>query len=625
MSNPKGEGAGMSEQEQSVQVRASAWISAFSEALASRSRDALGALFLTDAGWRDLLAFTWNVRQAHDREAIMDLMLGTAEVTQPADFVVSPTRPAPSEKDPGNGSTPVIEVFFSFRVAAGQADGVAYLVPDPSDGGLQAKTLFTRLTGLDEAPVQWPPAGRWDVTHPGVRWRDEVKRRNDFEDREPEVLVVGGGHQGVMTAAHLSRLGIDALIIDKHARVGDCWRERYDALQLHQPHNLQHFPYMRFPESFEEYLSKDQFADWFEIYVKSLELNFWTSAEFVSGSYDEVDGSWSAEVRRGDGSARTLRPKYLILAIGEGGIPKVPDVPGLKEFTGEIIHSAQFRDGADYAGKKVFIVGAGTSAHDFAHDIVNHGGTATIMQRGPLMVVDLKTANNLYGDYLDRDVPTEVADVRAAAATVFHQQRRDLQEFQQFVNVQDKELHEGLANAGMDLWTGEDATGHYYSYLSGTQNKGGFYLNVGASAAIINGSIALMNMRGFASFDAEGIVRADGTREKFDVVILATGYYGTNVAIEKYFGAEFNRKIGPVWGFDTDGEMRNAMKPTAQEGFLILEGSIPIARQHALSVALLVKAELLGIVPDSFKQADHISRTPTEPVPALAPYWAGRK
>ncbi len=133
-----------------------------------------------------------------------------------------------------------------------------------------------------------------------------------------------------------------------------------------------------------------------------------------------------------------------------------------------------------------------------------------------------------------------------------------------------------------------------------------------------------MNIDDFETFDANGIVRTDGTRESYDVVILATAFKEISAGIEKYFGAALAEKIGPVWGIGTDGELRNILKPTAQEGFWILEGSIPMARWHSPLMALLIKAELLGIVPDGFKAEGHPSRTPTEPVPALAAYWSGR-
>lgn len=606
-----------------VQQNAAAWLSALSDALAQSDRESLEGLFVQDAGWRDLVAFTWNLRQAHDRHAIADLLLATASEIAPRDFAIDPAWPAPTATSSEDGSADVVEMFFSFSVAAGSAEGLVYLVADPDDSSrLQAKTLLTRLVELDDASPVWPPVGRFDVANPGVRWSEHRAERADYADRDPEVLIIGGGQFGVMTAAHLNRVGVDALVIDKQPRVGDAWRTRYESLFLHQPHNMLHFSLLPFPISFPEYLPKEKMADWIEAYVKNLDINFWTSTELVTARHLEDEGVWEVEIRTADGSVRTMRPKHVMMATGGSDVPNVPDFPGLSEFEGEKIHSSQFRDGREYAGKNVLIVGTGTSAHDFAHDIVKSGGTATMVQRSPLVVINLETANLMYGAYRDRSVPTELVDFRFTAGAVFHQERQAFQEFQKFADDQDKDTHRGLEEAGLEVWSGEDGTGFYYTYLS--QSKGGYYLNVGASDAIIAGEIGVMKLADLDRFDANGIVKTDGTTEAYDAVILATAYRPISDGIKKYFGEDLAEKVGPVWGFGTDGEMRNVLKPTAQDGFWILEGSIPMARWHAPLMALLVKAELLGAIPESFKAEGHPSRTPAEPVPALAPYWSGR-
>ncbi len=598
------------------QFRAVSWLESFGNALTTGSRSGLQDLFEPEAGWRDLVAFTWNLRQVHDRDAIVDLLLATNGAIGAGEFGIDETRPAPAELPAAEGDLPAIEVFFRFATAAGNGDGYTVLAADPDRPEvLRARTLMTRMVELKDAPAVWPPEGRFDVQNPGVRWSAHTRRQQEFADRDPEVLIVGGGQFGVMTAANLARLGVDALIIDKSPRVGDAWRKRYESLFLHQPHNMLHFSMMPFPESFPEYLPKDKLAQWFESYVASFDLNFWTSTEFTGASYDEDRGEWEANLTLADGSTRVMRPKHLLMATGGSNIPVIPDFPGLDEYSGTTLHANDYRDGADFAGKNVLIVGTGTSAHDFALDIVRSGGSSTLVQRSPLIVIDLPTANSLYGAYLDRDLPTELVDIRFLAGGVYHQQRRGFIEFQKFADEADRELHDGLTKAGMKVWSGQDATGFYYGYLS--NSKGGYYLNVGASDAIVRGDIGILQLDTIERFDATGIVLNDGTRQDYDAVIFATAQQPQIKAIEKLFGAEFAEKLGPIWGFGNDGEMRNVLKPTPHEGFWILDGSIPMARWHSPLIALLLKAELIGAIPADFKAEGHISRTPAEPMPAL--------
>lgn len=606
----------VSNSEADIAVFAATWLSSFAEALENESRASLTALFEPDAGWRDLVAFTFNLRQTHDRDAVVDLLLATNGEIGAANFRIDDSRPSPSIIAETAGAPTTVEMFFRFVTNAGDADGYAVLAFDPAEPELvRARTLATRLVTLREAPPVWPPVGRFDAQNPGVRWSSHIDSRREFADRDPEVLIVGGGQFGVMTAAHLSRLGVDTLIVDKQPRVGDAWRTRYESLFLHQPNNILHFSLMPFPESFPEYLPKDKMAQWFETYVASFDLNFWTGTEFLGASRDESGQSWEVRLRGEDGTERLLHPAHIVMATGSSNVPIIPDLPGLADFGGELTHAADFRDGNDYRDKRVLVIGTGTSAHDFALDIVRSGGAATMVQRGPVIVIDLPTANTLYGDYNDREVPTSLVDLRFLAGSVFHQQRQGFIDFQKFAEEADHELHAKLRKAGLRVWSGEDATGFYYSYLS--KSKGGFYINVGASDAIVDGEIGVIQLSDVDHFDRKGIVLADGSTQAYDAVVFATAYESQTAFIENAFGSEFLEQLGPVWGFGTDGEMRNVLKPTVHQGFWILDGSIPMARWHSPLVALLIKADLIGAVPNSFTAADHPSRTPAEPVPAL--------
>ena len=109
-----------------------------------------------------------------------------------------------------------------------------------------------------------------------------------FADRDPQVLIVGGGHSGLMAAAHLGRLDVDTLVVDRFGRIGDNWRTRYDSLVLHNNSDMNQFPFMPFPPTFPEYLPKDKLANWLEVYVDCMEINAWTSTEFLGGRFDDA-------------------------------------------------------------------------------------------------------------------------------------------------------------------------------------------------------------------------------------------------------------------------------------------------------------------------------------------------
>lgn len=117
---------------------------------------------------------------------------------------------------------------------------------------------------------------------------------------------LGSGQAGLTVAARLKQLGVDALLIDQNARIGDNWRQRYHHLTLHDPVVFDHLPYMPFPNFWPKFTPKDKLADWFETYASSLELNCWVSTKTTSLTYDEGKKQWTVELdRTKDGKQQT--------------------------------------------------------------------------------------------------------------------------------------------------------------------------------------------------------------------------------------------------------------------------------------------------------------------------------
>ena len=94
---------------------------------------------------------------------------------------------------------------------------------------------------------------------------------------QPYVLVIGGGQGGIALGARLRQLGVPSLVIDKHPRPGDQWRNRYKSLCLHDPVWYDHLPYMKFPDNWPVFAPKDKIGDWLESYAKVMEVPYWSS------------------------------------------------------------------------------------------------------------------------------------------------------------------------------------------------------------------------------------------------------------------------------------------------------------------------------------------------------------
>ncbi len=299
---------------------------------------------------------------------------------------------------------------------------------------------------------------------------------------------------------------MDTLVVDRFERAGDCWRQRYHSLALHNDTSFNHLPYMPFPPSWPTYLPKDMVADWFEAYAWAMEINFWTSTEFVRGTYDESAGRWNAVVRHGDGTERTLHPRHLVFANGLVGSPHIPELPGLKDFKGDVLHTTEFTNGANWRGKKALVIGTGTSGHDVAQDLHANGCETTIVQRGSTMVLSIDpSAKLIYGVY--NGVLLEDGDLFASTNTK-PIVKKNLQLLTARMVELDRKTIDGLIARGFKFDDGEDGAGHQWKVRT---RYGGYYLDAGCSQLIIDGEVGLLQFDQIERFVAGGALLKDGS------------------------------------------------------------------------------------------------------------------
>jgi putative flavoprotein involved in K+ transport len=403
--------------------------------------------------------------------------------------------------------------------------------------------------------------------------------------------VVGGGQAGLSIAARLTQLGVDTLIVDKHERIGDNWRKRYHALTLHNEMHVNHLPYLPFPPTFPTYIPKDKLANWFETYVESLELNFWTGTTLVSGSYDDARKQWNVTLRKADGSERVMHPRHLIFATGVSSIPYTPDLPGLKDFRGKVVHSGDVADAERWHGRKALVLGTRTRGHAVAQVLPAHGADVTLIQRSKTYVVSLKEAQSVYAIYSE-GIPFEDCDLLATSFP-YPVLQRSYQISTAKGREVDKPLLDALEKAGFRLHFGEDETGFQMMYL---RRGGGYYFNVGGSDLIIAGKIGLLQFSDIDRFVADGARLKDGSVKPAELLVLATGYKNQQETVRAYLGDAIADRIGPVWGFDEGGELRNMWRRTAQPGLWFTAGSLAQCRIFSRYLALQIKALEAGLI-----------------------------
>jgi putative flavoprotein involved in K+ transport len=565
---------------------ATAWLEEFADALRSGDAAAAANLFAADGHWRDVLAFTWRLQTESGAAAVEAALAPTLARTQPTNFHIPAGRSPPRRVR--RAGTDCIEAVFEFETAFGRANGVVRLVED-AEGTWRAWTLLTTLEELhgypDGRPRAVSDAERYSRDFGGENWLDQRRKAVAYADHDPAVLVVGGGQAGLSVAARLGALGVDTLIVDRHERIGDNWRLRYHALTLHNEVHVNHMPLMPFPPTWPVFIPKDKLANWFESYVESLELNYWTGTELAGGSYDATERRWTVTLRRTDGSERILRPRHIIVATGVSGIPVWPSIPGLEAFGGTVMHSGSYTSGADWKGRKALVIGTGNSGHDVAQDLCASGVDVTLVQRSPTYVVSIREAQKVYSVY-GEGLPFEDCDLLAASMP-YPVLLRAYQLSTAEMRETDRALLEGLESRGFRLGYGEDDTGFQMMYL---RRGGGYYFNVGCSDMIVDGRVGLLQYDAIDRFLPQGVALRDGRTMPADLVVVATGYESQQEVVRATLGEVIADRVGPVWGFDEGGELRNMWTRTAQDGLWFTAGSLAQCRIYSRYLALQIKA-----------------------------------
>jgi len=356
-----------------------AWLSAFGDALAAGDPAAASALFTEDCFWRDLVAFTWNIRTLEGRDVISAMLAETLPSVKPGGWAITGGE---ESADAGG----VTEAWIDFETAAGRGRGHLRL----RDG-----LCWTLLTTLDE--LKGHEERRGPSRPKGVEHGANPARTTWLEDREheaselgvteqPYVLIVGGGQAGIGLGARLRQLRVPTIIVDKHGRPGDQWRSRYKSLCLHDPVWYDHMPYLKFPDNWPVFSPKDKIADWLESYTNIMELNYWPDTKATSAVYDEEAGAWTVHVER-DGEPLVLRPAQLVLATGMSGRPNVPGFPGMDTFRGDQHHSSAHPGPGRYRGKRCVVIGSNNSAFDICGALWENGADVTMVQRSSTHIV----------------------------------------------------------------------------------------------------------------------------------------------------------------------------------------------------------------------------------------------
>jgi hypothetical protein len=308
-----------------------------------------------------------------------------------------------------------------------------------------------------------------------------------------DIAVIGAGPAGVSVALSLRDRGIPPLLIDRADEVGSAWRSRYDVLKLNTGRPFSHLPNRPYPKGTPMYPSRDDVVGHLDRHVREdgIELRLGTAVDRVDR---QADG-WRLTTSRDPIDAR-----HVVVATGLQSAPVMLDVPGMDAFTGELLHSSAYRNPAPYEGKRVLIVGSGSSGMEIAHDLAT-GGTAKVWLavRTPPNIMLRRGPGGLPGDVIA--VPLYHAPIRIGDAISRKARRANLGDLSEF---------------GLPI----PAEGPFARLAR--ERKVPSLVDMEVIEAIKAGSIEVV--AAVKGFDGDTVRLVDGGALEADAVICATGY-----------------------------------------------------------------------------------------------------
>ncbi len=291
------------------------------------------------------------------------------------------------------------------------------------------------------------------------------------------MVVIGAGQAGLSVSYYLQKLGLDAgnefVVLDRGPGTGGAWQFRWDALRLGSAHRINDLPGLdalglSFETADRTRPAKDVVADYYRQYEDHHQFHVVRPA--VVTAVENAGAELAVTFSNGEYD-QTVTSEVVVNATGTWGSPFIPWYPGLPSFTGAHVHTNNYVNAADYAGKSVVVVGGGTSAIGFLLELEAIAADLTWVSRRP---VDFR-------DDGDLNLEARVEAVR---------------------------MQDDAARAGRAL----------PSIVSGT----GVPRTRRIQAGIDRGVLTPRPM--FASIEPDGVRWEDGTFQKADAIIWSTGF-----------------------------------------------------------------------------------------------------
>lgn len=396
------------------------------------------------------------------------------------------------------------------------------------------------------------------------------------------VAVIGCGFAGLGAAVRLRREGVTQIaILERASSLGGVWRDNtYPGCACDIPSHLYSYSYAPNPRWPRVFSSQQDIRDYLEQVADDFDVrrHIHLDTDVLAARWQPEHARWHVETSRGE-----LTAAILVTATGMHSAPKIPDIPGLDTFPGHYFHSTEWDHGYDMAGKRIAVVGTGTSAAQFIPAIQPSVARLTLFQRHPAWLLPKFDRPHAPAEqWLYEHVPPLRLLMRGRAwafgefrSKLFTQWLHELRLVETAVAIQ-------LRLAVKDPALRAKLTPDYRLGCKRVVLSNSYY------HALTKPNVDVAP--GLARIEGSTLIAQDGTAHEADAIVFATGFRVVGRPITYRIAAADGTSLGDAWRGDGGIQALRGTTVAGYPNLLMLVG--PNTTTSTSSKVLMIEAQL---------------------------------
>lgn len=404
-----------------------------------------------------------------------------------------------------------------------------------------------------------------------------------------EIVIIGAGFAGIGAAIRLRQEGIhDFVVLEKAASLGGVWRDNtYPGCACDVPSSLYSYSFAPKPDWTRLFAPQDEIRRYLlDVATQHGVLPHCRfQHESLQAHWSDADQLWHIETSQGPYTAR-----FAIMACGPMHEPVIPAIPGLKDFTGQLFHSSQWRHDMDLRGQRVAVIGTGASAIQFVPAIQPVVGHMTVFQRTPQWILPkMDIAMPGWARTLFAKVPATQKAVRAVVYGIFEMLNGGIRHPAAMRVIEAMARH-NIHRTVKDPALRRTLTPDYVAGCKRILQSNNWY------PALMRPNVTVVP-HGVRAVEGRRVIASDGTAHEVDAIILGTGFEITAPPIAERVRGRSGIPIAQRWQGSPEAYL-GTMVLDCPNAFLMFGPNLAISS----SAVIIIEAQLAYIV-DALKQA----------------------